>query len=245
MSDASVLIVEDRDAVRNLRLNRPHKLNALDTALMRALRDELRRAADTASVHAILLSAEGRAFCAGVDLGEFKNATGDTRALSNERSEISLEMFTLICRHPKPVVSAVRGAAIGAGAALAIGCDMMVIAADTKLSFPEIKHAMLPGIVMPILQRQFGHKLGFELITTARQLLGEELLALGVANRVVPSEKIEAEAMALADTCAAADPAVMMASKKLFHEVAELPFEAALAHSRTANARLRASQGKS
>ena len=239
MSEAPVLLIEDREAVRILRLNRPAKLNALDSDLTRALRDELKSAADTESVRAIVLTAEGRAFCAGADVAEMKEQKNATPEQAKLRSETNFEMYSLACRHNKPIVAAIHGATIGGGAGLALCCDMVVAASNVKMSFPELKHGIIPGLIMPILQRHFGRKLGFELISTGNTLTGEDLLRLGVANRLLEPEKIFDEALAIARTWADAPPHAMVAAKALYYEVADQTFADALANARHANAQLR------
>lgn len=242
MTCEAVLIVETHGHVRVLRLNRPDKLNALDSALTRALRDELQAAASDETVRAIVLCGAGRAFCAGADVAEMKARASLTPDEAKQRSETSFELYGLVARHPKPIVAAIHGATVGAGAAIALSCDLVVAAAGVKLSFPEIRHGMLPGIVMPVLQRHFGLKMGFELISTARQLGADDLVALGVANRRVEADGLLDEAFAIARSWAEAPPAVMAATKALFHEVADMSFADALVHARDANARLKASR---
>lgn len=239
MSEPPVLLIEDQAAVRILRLNRPAKLNALDTNLTRALRDALKSAADTDSVRALVLAGEGRAFCAGADVAEMKEQKNATPEQAKQRSDTNFEMYTLACRHPKPIVAAIHGATIGGGAGLALGCDMIVAATNVKLSFPELKHGIIPGLIMPMLQRHFGRKLGFELVATGASLTGEDLRRLGVVNRLVEPDQVVEEAVALARVCAEAPPHAMQAAKALYYEVADQSYPDALANARHANARVR------
>lgn len=242
MPEAPVLLVEDQGAVRILRLNRPAKLNALDSNLTRALRDALKDAADTESVRALVLCGEGRAFCAGADVAEMKEQKNATPEQAKLRSDTNFEMYTLACRHPKPIVVAIHGATIGGGAGLALGCDMVVAATTTKMSFPELKHGIIPGLIMPIVQRHFGRKLGFELISTGNMLTGEDLLRQGIVNRLVEPEKVMDEALTIARAWADNPPHAMIAAKALYYQVADQTYEDALANARFANARVRKPQ---
>ncbi len=176
---SELLLVENQGAVRILRMNRPEKLNALNTALTQALLDGLEAADADDSVRALVLAAEGRSFCAGADLSEFKDLTPDRQRLVVKRADLTCRTQAAPQKLTKPIVSAVRGAAVGGGAGLAIGCDMMVAGSDLKLGYPELKHSVVPALVMTGLQRQLGRKIAFELISLGRLLGAEEAQSAG------------------------------------------------------------------
>lgn len=236
---ADTFATEDRGAVRILWLDRPDKLNALDTALTRALHDGLLAADKDDGVRALVLAGRGRGFCAGADLAEFKDLTPQHQRAVLDRADLTTRTQMLLQRISKPIVSAVQGAAMGGGAGLAIGCDMMVAATDLKFGYPEIRHSIVPAIVMTGLQRQLGRKTAFELISLGRTLGAAETHALGLANRVVEPAALLDTALEIAMAWAAAHPAAMAATKSLFHRVADLPYEAAMAAGRDVNALMR------
>lgn len=219
-----VLLVEDHGAVRLLRMNRPDKLNALNIPLLEALHDALRLVDRDDDVRAVVLAGAGRAFCAGADLSEYEEKPASSSPLSF-RGQIATQVMILLRQMSKPIVSAAQGAAVGAGAALAIGCDMMVVGNDLKFGYPEIRHSMVPGIVMPSLQRQIGAKLAFELISTGRLLSADETAAIGLANRVTDAADVEAAAMEIANGWTTANPVALSAIKTLFYRVSDLPFD--------------------
>jgi enoyl-CoA hydratase/carnithine racemase len=236
---SETLLTEDRGPVRLLRLNRPDKLNALNTELTQALLDGLEAADADESVRAIVLTGEGRGFCAGADLAEFKHLTPQQQHLVLKRADLTCRTQSILQKLSKPVVGAVRGSAVGGGAGLAIGCDMLVVGADLRFGYPELKHSIVPALVMTGMQRQFGRKLAFEMISLGRMLGAEEMLELGVANRVAAPEQVVAEAMAIAEKWATASPLAMGAAKSLFYRVADLPYDAAMAAGRDVNAIMR------
>lgn len=242
MADDLVL-VEQRDAVRILKLNRPGQLNALNTALTQALLDALEAADGDEGVRAIVLTGEGRGFCAGADLTEFKDLTPDQQGRVLRRADLTARTQSILRKLSKPIVSAVRGAAVGGGAGLAIGCDMVVAGTDLKFGYPELRHSIVPALVMTGLQRQFGPKTAFELVSLGRMLTGEELLALGVANRLTAPEDVLETAVGIAQTWAEANPMAMSAVKSLFYRVADLPYDAAMAAGRDVNALMRGFRG--
>lgn len=236
---ADCFTTEDRGAVRILWLDRPAKLNALDTALTQALHNALLAADGDDGVRALVLAGRGRGFCAGADLGEFKELTPENQRRVLDRADLTTRTQSLLYRIRKPIVSAVHGAAMGGGAGLAIGCDMMVAATDLKFGYPEMRHSIVPAIVMTALVKQLGRKAAFELVSLGRILGAQDVRTLGLANRVVEPSSLLDAALEIAETWAAAHPAAMAATKALFHRVIDLPTDAAMAAGRDVNALMR------
>jgi enoyl-CoA hydratase/carnithine racemase len=232
------LLTEDRGTVRVLTLNRPEKRNALDTALTRSLLEALRATDEDEGVRAIVLTGAGPAFCAGADLAEFKGLA-DPKA-AEARAELTMSLHLIFSKLVKPVVTAINGSAMGGGAGLAIAGDLAVMGEGAKLGYPEAKHGIVAAIVMANLVRQVGRKSAFELVALAEPIGAARALELGMVNRVVPDARVLDEALALAERLAAMHPPAMAMTKRLFHEVADLPLEAALEKGRDANKRMRA-----
>lgn len=234
------LLIEDRGAVRTLTLNRPEKRNALDNALTAALLEGLRAADADDAVNAIVLTGAGPAFCAGADLGEFKDLTAVNQPLVARRAELTTRLHEAFARLSKPVITAINGPAMGGGAGLALAGDLALMAESAKLGYPEVKHGIVAAIVMPNLVRQVGRKAAFELLATGRPVGAARALELGMVNRVVPDAGLMAAALELAGELAALSRPAMATTKALFYQVTELPFGEALALGREANQRMRA-----
>lgn len=235
-----VLLVEDRGAVRVLTMNRPEKRNALNSELTRALLEALRAADRDEGVAAVVLAGAGPGFCAGADLAEFKDLTPENHDLVEARAELTMQLHLAFSKMAKPVVTAVQGAAMGGGAGLAIAADMAVMAEGAKIGYPETRHGIVAAIVMANLSRQVGRKAAFELVALGEPIGAQKALALGMVNRVVPDADLMPEAIALAEKLAAVKRPAMATTKRLFHEVADLPLEQALERGREANRRMRA-----
>jgi enoyl-CoA hydratase/carnithine racemase len=250
------LLVENHGAVRVLVMNRPEKHNALDTALTRALADALHAAADDDSCRALVLTGAGRSFCAGADTSEFAslsssaanvaatdrsttsgNANGSADA--HRRADLTTSLHRAFPRLAKPIVSAVHGNALGGGAGLALACDLMVVADDVRLGYPELKHGIVAAIVMANLVRQVGQKTAFALVSTGRILDGAAAMALGIAHDCVPAEQVRERALAVAQLLAGWSPEAMQATKRLFYRVSSLPLDEALSVGRDANVMMR------
>jgi enoyl-CoA hydratase/carnithine racemase len=236
----SELLVEDRGPVRILTMNRPEKRNALNTALTRALLEGLRAADVADSVACVLLTGAGPGFCAGADLSEFRDLVPEKQSLVEARAELTMQLHLAFARMAKPVVTAINGAAMGGGAGLAIAGDLAVMAEGAKIGYPETRHGIVAAIAMANLVRQTGRKTAFELLSLGEPLSARQALSFGLVNRVVPDAGLLAEALSLADRLSKISPEALRATKQLFHEVADLPLEAALARGREANKRMRA-----
>jgi enoyl-CoA hydratase/carnithine racemase len=237
MGSVPVLIVEDREAVRVLTMNRPEKRNALNSDLTEALFENLNQVERVESVGCIVLTGAGQGFCAGADLTEFKGLQ-DPRA-AEERAELTMQLHLAFSRISKPIVTAINGAAMGGGAGLAIAGDIAVMAASAKLGYPEARHGIVAAIVMANLVRQVGRKAAFELVALGEPIGAGRALELGVVNRVVADAELMPHAIAYAEKLAAVSPIAMRETKRLFHEVADLPLAAALERGRDTNRRMR------
>lgn len=238
------LIVENKGSVRIIWMNRPDKLNALNTELTAVLLEALGAADQDEAVNAIVLAGKGRAFCAGADLGEFKDLTPENQDRVVSRAELTCRLQSVFQEMGKPVVSAVQGAAVGGGAGLAIACDMMVAGTDLKFGYPELKHDIVPALVMTGLQRQLGRKAAFEMISLGRLVDAREAEALGIANRVAAPQEVLDVALEIAQHWARANPKAMAAAKKLFYRVADLPFDEAMMAGKELNALMRGFRGR-
>jgi enoyl-CoA hydratase/carnithine racemase len=233
----NVLLVEDRGAVRVLTMNRPEKRNALNSDLTQSLLNGLRDADSDSSVGCVVLTGAGQGFCAGADLSEFK-ALQDPQA-AERRAELTMQLHLAFPELSKPVVTAINGAAMGGGAGLAIAGDMAVMAQGAKLGYPESKHGIVAAIVMANLVRQVGRKAAFELVSMGEPIGAARALQLGMVNYVVPDAELMKQTLRIAETLAAVPGPAMKETKRLFHEVAELPLAAALERGRDANRRMR------
>lgn len=233
----AVLLVEDRGPVRIVTMNRPEKRNALNSELTQRLLDALQAADRDENVGAVVLTGAGQGFCAGADLTEFKGLQDPQAA--ERRAELTMQLHLVFSKLSKPVVTAINGAALGGGAGLAIAGDLAVMAQSAQLGYPEAKHGIVAAIVMANLVRQVGRKVAFELVALAEPIDAARALELGMVNRVSKNPEVVPVAVSLAEKLAAVARPAMAETKRLFHEVAELPLAAALERGRDTNKRMR------
>lgn len=231
------LLIENRGAVRILTMNRPEKRNALNFELAKGLLDTLRAADADDAVGVIVLTGAGQGFCAGADLSEFKEL--GTGLAAEDRAELTMQLHLAFTKISKPVVSAINGHAMGGGAGLAIASDLALMAEGAKLGYPEPKHGIVAAIVMANLVRQVGRKAAFELVSLGEPVDAQQALRLGMINKVTSKENLLQEALEIAQKLAGVKREAMAETKRLFHEVVDLPLPKALERGRDTNKRMR------
>ena len=210
--------VEVADGIADVRLNRPEKLNALDSAMFSALSDASASLAERGDVRAVVLSGSGRAFCAGLDLAAMGGADPSFGKL-HDRSYGIANVFQNAAwgwrSLPMPVIAAVHGVAFGGGLQIALGADVRIVTADAKLAVMEVRWGMVPDMAgIALLRGLVRDDVARELTYTARQFSGAEAVALGIATRV--ADDPHAAAMELAAEIAARSPRAVRTAKRLF-----------------------------
>ncbi|HEY7935363.1 MAG TPA: enoyl-CoA hydratase/isomerase family protein [Solirubrobacteraceae bacterium] len=195
----SIVITEDRGAVRHIVLNRPEKRNAMNQELLRALGDALREARDDGDVHCVVLRGEGPVFSAGVDLGELFSFAGEPSALRPFRT-VFLECANLCEEMAKPVICQIHHTCVGGALEVALGCDLRIAASGSLLGLPEVKFGIIPDVGGSTrLPAVVGLGRAKELIMTARMIDAAEAERIGLVNRVVAPEDLEGATQALTD----------------------------------------------
>lgn len=208
----------DKDgAIATLTLDRPERLNAMADPMWDALYEHLGRIAVDDAVRAVILTGAGRAFCSGGDVtGMAKTDIVSGRARSKRRHRTVLALHTL----EKPVIAAVRGPVYGIGNALALACDLIVASDTTKFSMAFKKVGVVPdGGAIFFLTQYLGIARAKDLVYTARAVPADEALKLGLVMRVVPDDRLEGEARALAQEMAESATYALALAKKMFQSM--------------------------
>jgi enoyl-CoA hydratase/carnithine racemase len=228
-----LVLRSDEGAVATLTLNDPLRLNALSEAMLAALQEALDAIAGAAAVRVVVLRGAGRAFCAGHDLREMTQA----RQAPDGGRERFADLFgkcagvmLAITRLPQPVVAEVHGIATAAGCQLVATCDLAVAAEGTRFGVNGVNIGLFCSTPMVALTRNIPAKHAFYLLATGEFVEAAEAQRLGLVNRVVAQEDLEAETAALAATLAAKLGPVLQVGKRTFYDQAEMDLEAAYAH---------------
>lgn len=227
------VIVERRGAVCEIRLNRPELLNAVDRETIAALAAAAADAAEDRTARVVLLCGEGTHFCAGGDItmfAELVRLSPEERRKELYQTVDALHPLLVRLRHmPKPVVAAVQGAAAGFGLSLVLAADMALAAEDTVFTCGYIHLGTSPdGAMTAILPAAVGLKHAAELMLLGERFDAHRALALGVVNRVVAPDRLEAEAEALTARLAAGPSEAYARTKALIQASLGDAFDAQL-----------------
>jgi len=221
------LLVERQAGVARLTLNRPDKRNALSRRLLSDLGSALDALAGEAETRVVVLGAAGPAFCAGHDLGEMVGGTeADYRALFSLCSGVMMRLRRL----PQPVIARVHGLATAAGCQLVAACDLAVAADGASFATPGVKIGLFCTTPMVPLVRAIPPKAALEMLLTGQPISALRALQLGLVNRVVRAEQLDATVQELADAIQAASPLTVRLGKAAFYD--QLALDEATAYER-------------
>jgi len=227
---AKTLVLLDIDGpVATVTLNRPEAMNALNSALIRALGQAFDRIEQDGAVRAVIVTGAGKAFSAGGDIAEMRTRQG--LAYYQELAEDVHALFRRIELSDRPTIAAVNGHALGGGAELLLALDLRILSDRARLGLPEIGMGLFPGAGgTQRLARQIPLCRAKELLFTGDALTAAEAVAIGLANRVVAHDALMAEARALALRLAQQSPLSLRLLKRTMADGADMPLAAALRH---------------
>jgi enoyl-CoA hydratase/carnithine racemase len=220
-----VLLREDAGDVAVLTLNRPQARNSLSEALIAALADALAAIGADRSVRAVVIGANGPAFCAGHDLKELTARRSDTdrgREYFRHVMESCSAMMQAIVRLPKPVIAAVNGTATAAGCQLVASCDLAVASAAARFATPGVDIGLFCSTPMVALSRNVARKHAMEMLLTGDAVAAADALRLGLVNRVVPAGREREEAISLARKIASKSALTVKIGKEAFYRQLEM-----------------------
>ncbi len=215
----AILLRQDENAVATLTLNRPDKYNALSTELMGLIQQELDNLAQDNSIRAVVIAANGKAFCSGHDLREMSDdpSSEAIKALFDQCSRMMVSLTQL----PQPVIARVHGIAAAAGCQLVAQCDLAVAADDVKFATSGINVGLFCGTPMVAVTRNLPRKQAMEMLLTGEFIDAPTAEKYGLVNKVVADDKLDDAVGELAATVVSQGPAFIAAGKRLFYRQIE------------------------
>ena len=231
---ASAVLLRERDGdIAVLVLNRPAARNSLSEALLKALAAAFTEIADDKTVRAVVLAANGPAFCAGHDLKELTARRADAdggRAYFKHIMTFSSAMMQQIVNLPQPVIAAVQGVASAAGCQLVASCDLAIASPAAKFATPGVDIGLFCSTPMVALSRNVARKHAMEMLLTGEMVSAEDAARIGLINRVVAIGEERRATLALAQKIAAKSSYVLKIGKQAFYRQAELGLADAYAY---------------
>jgi enoyl-CoA hydratase/carnithine racemase len=207
--------IENESGILTLTLARPDKKNALTDAMYGKLADAIESVESDPTVRVLLIRGEGDMFTAGNDVGEFAAVASG----KSEGSRNVVRFLQSLARCTRPLVAAVQGRAVGVGTTMLLHCDLVLLADNAQLSTPFVSLALVPeaasSLLMPL---RIGHVRAYEMFALGETVPARAALEWGLANRVVPLDKLDAEATALAARLAKQPAGALIATKRLMRD---------------------------
>ncbi|QMU57008.1 MAG: enoyl-CoA hydratase [Boseongicola sp.] len=223
-----ILLRHDADGVTVLTLNAPKSINALSESMLAALTDTLDEIASDKSVKAVILRSAGDHFCAGHNLKEMSERRTDKDGGFQYFQDLFATcsaMMLRVVRLPQPVIAEVKGIATAAGCQLVASCDLAVASEDARFATSGVNIGLFCSTPMVALSRNLPRKHAMEMLLLGEFLSAGQVAELGLINRVVPRDILEATSIHLARTIADKSPVAIKIGKRGFYEQAELSLE--------------------
>ena len=215
------LVIETKNKVATITLNRPEKRNALNGDLMAELLDCLQQLAENPDVNVLVIKGAGPAFCSGHDLSTLV----DRDVLSYRAIfDCSVRIMEALTNLPKPVIASVHGYASAAGLQLVAACDLVVASEDAHFETPGVKIGLFCITPMVSLSRSVGRKKALQMLLTGEPIDAEEAERIGLVNAVVPQERLEEATMELAEKIASVSPVSLGFGKQAFYAAADMEY---------------------
>ncbi len=226
MRPFETLIYKKEGAVARISLDRPLVLNAYNVQMRDDFSEALSAATEDPDVRALLLSGEGRGFCAGADLTEF--GTAPSQVVARE-VRWDRDVWGQMINCDKPIVAAVHGYCIGSGLEIALLCDLRLAAEGTVFAMPEVRLGMIPAAGgTQTLPRNARVARSLDLLFTGRRFTADEALAMGLVTRVSPPDRLAEDATQVADALADCPTRSVSLLKRALREGADLPLREGL-----------------
>lgn len=194
------VLLEYKDRVAYITLNRPQKRNALNPEMVSGLMEALNRVRTENQAKVLVLQASGPAFCAGADLEYLKSLQTNSYEENLQDSQNLMTLFKTLIEFPLPVIAKVHGAAIAGGCGLATVCDFSFASEASTLGYSEVNIGFVPAIVMVFLCRKIGEGKARELLLTGNIVSASEAESYGLINRALPAEVLDSEVDKLAQS---------------------------------------------
>lgn len=214
--------------VLTITLSRPDVRNAFNDEVIAELAEAFQAAAAQDAVRAVVLAAEGPAFCAGADLNWMRRMADYSRSENLADAAKLAEMLRVIYACPKPTVARVQGDVYAGGMGLVAACDMVVAVDTAGFCLSEVKLGLIPATISPYVIRAMGARAAHRYFLTAERFSAQEAHRIGFVHEVVPADQLDAKVAEMVKTLVSASPNAVRACKQLVQDVAEREIDAAL-----------------
>ncbi len=236
----STVQLEIADGVARLSMNRPEVHNAFNDEELRELTEAVKLVAADATIRVLVLTGNGKSFCAGADLNWMKSVLSYTPEQNKKDAAVLVDLMDMIEQMPKPVVGRINGAAVGGGAGLTAVCDIAIASSEAKFGFGEAKLGIIPAMISPYVLRKIGPGPARELFLTGDRFSADRARDIGLVNEVVPPDGLDEAVNAKVASLLTSAPNAVAEAKKLIRLVPGMTAAEAREHTLAKIAELRA-----
>lgn len=234
------VLVESRDGIAKVTLNRPQARNAFDARMVAGLCDSFEHLTADPKVRAVVLSGAGPVFCAGVDLTWMADVASEKERVGD--AELLMRMLRAMDGCPAPVVGRIHGAAFGGGLGLVSLCDIVVASDDARFALREVRVGLVPAVIAPFLLRKVGISRFQRFALTGEPFTAGVAKDMGLVHEVVPAKGLDAAVGEITEHLLQAAPLAMRATKDLLRRLPALSEEEGRAFCIESNARIRGTE---
>jgi methylglutaconyl-CoA hydratase len=208
------------EAITTVTLSRPDFHNALNDQLINDLTSTFREISDNGDIRVVILTGEGRSFCAGADLLSLgQKPTEKAAEIRQAEAEAIFDLMMMLNNCPIPVVGRVNGAAVGGGMGLVSCCDIVVSVDTAKFGFSEVRLGLVPAVISPFVISKIGHSRARELFLTAERFDAESAMKMGLVHKVVSEHELDASVMSYIQQLLKGAPGAQSDAKRLIRDV--------------------------
>jgi len=211
----TTLLYEKDGAIATITLNRPDRRNAISSTMIEEVLASLNAAEADSAVRVVVLTGAGRAFCSGMDLETLQTIAGQTSEENLADSREMARMFHRLYSFPKPLITAVNGAAVAGGCGIATFSDITLAVPEAKFGYTEVRIGFIPALVSVLVRRQMGEKRARELLLTGAIIDAAEAFRLGMVTEIVPADNLLQRAHEVAAKFLEASPTSLRRTKRL------------------------------
>lgn len=219
IKDYKTIKVEFKDKIARVTLNRPQVRNAFNEVMISEMTDAFKAINNQDGLRVVVLTGEGKGFCAGADLNWMKGVINYTYEENLQDSQNLADMFELMFNCPLPTIACVNGPAIGGGTGMVAVCDIVIASENAVFSLSEVKLGLVPACISPYVIRRMGDKNCREYFLTGERLTAEKALAAGLVNQVVAEDKLDETVNQRIKQLISSGPKALACCKKLLSEV--------------------------
>jgi len=215
----STIIVNIDDRIARVTLNRPEVHNAFNNILINDLYDCFEKLKSEPNLRLIIITGNGKSFCAGADLNWMKSVVNYSYEQNLEESLKLAKLMYLIFTHPKPVIARINGSAVGGGVGLMSVCDILIADENAIFGLSEVKLGLVPAVIAPFVMSRIGESHARELFITGQRITAKRAFELNLINYAVPADRIDEVVNEKADLILQNGPEAVKAVKEMIYKV--------------------------